>query len=331
MLHGVGHEARHHVRNVLFVAINGSHQEMVANIVGHGEVPPYVGRTLDEVINPLHAALFGIAFVHVGNHTVACPHDVDATIELGTEGSKVSALHVRPALVVLRRAHDERVHVLLHFHELFVDVVQEFGLSVGIGSFARDVVEEHGKGAHAQVIHLLELAEQVVTVFLIPLDVLARMNGPYEVYGIFLGYLNEFLDLLGFLFRIRQAPVGRAMIRVILWTVDIGVHLVLSVELQMTKTCLMAPRSTIEAFHHATETDFRPVGDFGHGQLSVFHQLSEGLHGIESAPFVISCQDDFFRTDAEEVAFCLGRDEFLIFAYGLVASLADVDFQASVG
>ena len=49
------------------------------------------------------------------------------------------------------------------------------------------------------------------------------------------------------------------------------IHLVLSVELQMTKTGFVAPWSTIESFHHTAEADVRPVCDFGNRYLSVFH------------------------------------------------------------
>ena len=253
---------------------------------------------------------------------------MDARVELGAEGSEVTALHVRPALVVFRRTHDEWIHVLLHLHEVFIEVVQEFSLLVGLGTFARDVIEEHGKRAHAQVVHLLELADEVCTVFIVPLDVLARVDSPHEVHFVLLGHFHQLLQLLGFLFRIRQAPVRRAVVRVILRTIDIGVHLVLAIELQVAKTCFVAPWSTIETFHHPTEADFRIVSDFSHWQLLVLQELGKGLYGIEGASLVVTGQHEFLRADADEVAFLLGRDEFLVFVDSLVSTFADHDAEA---
>ena len=207
MFHRIGYKTRHEVGDVEVVAINRTHEQVVANIVGYREVPPYVCRTLDEVVDPFHTTLFSVTFVHIGNYTVACPHDVDAWIQLSTQGSKISTFYIRPTLVVFSRAHDERSYIFLYLYEFFIDVVQEFGLLVSLGTFPRNVVEEYSIRADAQFIHLLELGEQVITVFLIPFDVLSRVDSPYEVYRIFLGYLYQFLDLLGFLFRIRQTPI----------------------------------------------------------------------------------------------------------------------------
>ena len=149
MFHRIGYKTRHEVGDVEVVAINRTHEQVVANIVGYREVPPYVCWTLDEVVDPFHATLFSVTFVHIGNYTVACPHDVDAWIQLSTQGSKISTFYIRPTLVIFSRTHDERSYIFLYFHELFVNVVQEFGLLVCLGTFPRNVVEEYSIRANA--------------------------------------------------------------------------------------------------------------------------------------------------------------------------------------
>ena len=323
MLHRIGDETRHAVGDVEVVAIDGTHQQVVAHIVGHGEVPPDVRRTLDAFVYPLDARLGDVR-----NHAVARPHDLDARVELGSERGEVVALRVRPTLVVFRGTHHERSHVRLRLHEMFVDVVQQFRLLHGIGSLAGDVVEEHGERAHAEVVHLLELGEQEVAVAACPLDVKSRMDCPHEVHGILFRHLHQLLDLLRLLFGIGQTPVGGTVVGVVLRTVDVGVHLVLAVEFQLAEACLVAPRRSVEALHHAAEADARIVGDVRHGEAVLLQQPAEGLQGVERAALVIAGKHDFFRTDAEEIALLLVRDEAAELPDSLVAPFADVDARA---
>ena len=56
------------------------------------------------------------------------------------------------------------------------------------------------------------------------------MDGPNEIYTIPFTSVNKFFDVLLFAFGIRQTPVGRTVIRVVLRTVDIDVELVPAVE-----------------------------------------------------------------------------------------------------
>ena len=55
---------------------------------------------------------------------------------------------------------------------------------------------------------MIELVDEIPIVFLIPLDVLARMYGPYEVYTVATASLNEFVNIASLVVGIRQAPVG---------------------------------------------------------------------------------------------------------------------------
>jgi hypothetical protein len=66
----------------------------------------------------------------------------------------------------------------------------------------------YGKRTHAKVVHMIELVDEILIVFLIPLDVLARMYGPYEVYTVATASLNEFVNIASLVVGIRQAPVG---------------------------------------------------------------------------------------------------------------------------
>ena len=55
---------------------------------------------------------------------------------------------------------------------------------------------------------MIELVDEVLVVFLIPLDILARMYGPYEVDTVAPASLNEFVYVASLVVGIRQAPVG---------------------------------------------------------------------------------------------------------------------------
>ena len=117
------------------------------------------------------------------------------------------------------------------------------------------------------------------------------------------------------------------MIRIVFWAINISVHLVLTIELQVAKTCLVAPRCAVESFHYTTETHFRIVGNFCYRQLIVVYQLFQSLYGIERTLFVITSQDDLLRTDAEEITFVLFWDEFVILANRLVSTFTDIDMH----
>ncbi len=84
-----------------------------------------------------------------------------------------------------------------------------------------------------------------MAVFIVPLDVHPRVNGPIEVDTPQFRTLVEFLQLLGFAFGIRLAPVV-AMIGVVLRAVDVDVHLVVAVEIELAEAVLMAPGLSVE-------------------------------------------------------------------------------------
>ena len=55
---------------------------------------------------------------------------------------------------------------MLLLYEVVVDVVKQFGLFVGFGAFAPDVVKEYSKGADAQFINLASNASRSSAVHL---------------------------------------------------------------------------------------------------------------------------------------------------------------------
>lgn len=126
---------------------------------------------------------------------------------------------------------------------------------------------------------------QILIVFLVPLDILSRMDSPHEVYSVAATSLNEFADVLSLFLRIRQAPVRTTVIWVILRTIEIGVHLVLSVIVDEGKTHLMRPRFAIETFYHTTVWKIRVVITGGVRHLTLRHlaayNLAQSLQTIE--------------------------------------------------
>ena len=55
---------------------------------------------------------------------------------------------------------------------------------------------------------MIELVDEVLIVFLVPLDVLARMDSPNEVDTVASASLNEFVYVASLVVGIRQTPVG---------------------------------------------------------------------------------------------------------------------------
>ena len=163
---------------------------------------------------------------------------------------------------------------------MVIQIIQQLSLLFSLGSFAGNVIEEHRKGTYPQLIHTFKLLQQQVTVFFIPFDVLSRMNSPVKDYTIFISLVHQFLQLGSLLCRIRLAPVRSAVIRIILRTIQIDIHLVASVEFQLTETGFMTPGSTIKAFYNSTIRHIGIVGHFCQRQLAQCHQLCQRLHTI---------------------------------------------------
>ena len=208
--------------------------------------------------------------------------------------------------------------------EVVVHIVQEFGLLVGLGAFAPDVVEEHGEGADAQVVHLFEFGHERVAVLCSPFDVDARVDGPVEVHAPLFGVFVQFLYAFGFGIGVSLSPVV-AVVGVVLGTVDIDVHFVASVELNLAQACLVAPRSAVETLHGSPECHVGPVGDGAAFHFSFSDGAEEGLHAIEQSGFVGTCNHGTLGCDFEEVALSVCRYACGIFLHRLVALHAECE------
>ena len=227
VFHRVRHETRKFVGDVQIVAVCGSQRDVVAHEVGHWEIPPDIGLALNALVDPV-----GAFFVDAMNHGVARPHDVDALVEFGAQRTQIALLLVDPRAVVFRWAHHERCHIWFLLNEVVVNIVEQFGLLVGLGAFSPDVVEEHGKGPHSQFVHLLKFGHQGIAVFVVPFNVNAWMDGPVEAHAVALGMFCQFLDAQAFLLGIWHTPMS-TVVRVVFRTIYIYVHLVAAVEVKL--------------------------------------------------------------------------------------------------
>ena len=202
---------------------------------------------------------------------------------------------------------------------MVVQVVQQVGLLVGLGTFARNVVEEHGKATYPQLIHLLELVQQILAVFVVPLDVLPRMDGPIEDDIVLAGLVYQLLQLGRLAFGIGLAPVRSAVIGVVLGTVQIDIHLVATVKVQLAQAGFMTPGGAVETLNHATVGHVRVVGNLGQRQLGKCQQLCQRLHTVVGTARIGTGDDDLILVHLQVIAFGLGWYPAGILAYCLVA------------
>ena len=314
IFHRIGAETAHQVVDVLSVAVGLAHEQTALAIVVHGIVEPDEGLALDLSVNPFHVILLN----HV-HHAVAGPHNAYLGIHLGSQGGQIIA--ARPCLVILGGTHDEGLHVCVLAHKLVGNVVEQSGLLVALGSFAPDVVKEDGKGADAQRIHLLQLFHHGHRVCLVPLDVASGMDGPYKLHFVAVGSLHQLAQQGGFLLGVGLTPLG-TVVGVVLGTIDIDVHLVLAIEVELAQTVLVAPGIAIEALNDTTARNAGPVGDLALHHLGLAHHLQQALHAIVCTVVVLSGNHNLVCRHLQIVTLCLGGNLFLEFLYGLVSLLA---------
>ena len=184
MFHRVRYKSRHVACNVFAVAIGWTKKYMVSNKVAHREVPPNVSLTVNSAVNPLHRLL-----VYAMHNRIACPHYPYVLIHLCAKCAQITLLVVGPCFVVFGRTHYKRRYVLMSVDEVVVNIVQQFGLFVGLSAFSPDVIKENGERAYAKSVHHLKFVDKIVAVFVVPLYVHSWVNCPIEVYTILLGYL----------------------------------------------------------------------------------------------------------------------------------------------
>ena len=325
MFHGVADETGHGVGDVKVVAVGGSHQNVVAHEVADGEVPPDVCLAVDAGVYPFHGLL-----VDAVHHGVTGPHDVNVFVHLRTERTEITFGIVSPGAVVLCRAENERSHVFVDGDEMVIDIVQQVCLLVGFCSFTPDVVKEDGESANAEGIHLLQLRHEVVSVFHRPFDIYTRMDCPVELHTVFLCVLVEFLDAGSLILGIRFSPLI-AVVGVILRTVDIDVHLVTTVEFNLTETGFVTPGRAVEAFDRAAIGDIGPVRHFRFLQFAFCHGRQQGLHAPEEAGLIGSSDDCPLLVDAKIISLVAVGNHVLHLRHALVAFHAKGHGEGSGG
>ena len=274
----------------------------MACIIGYREVPPVISRALDAGVHPVEGLAGQVTTYHITR-----PEYIDRWIEGITEDSQRTGwFWIRPETGIIGRTHHKRSHITLSLHKLLSQAVQEFRLLDWVGTLAGNIIKEDGERTHTEVVHQVELVNQVLIVFLVPLDILSWMDSPYEIYTVATASLYEFADVLSLFLWIRQAPVRAAVIRVVLRAIEIGVHLVLSIIVDEGKTHLMRPRLAIEAFYHTTVWKIRVVVASGIRHLALCHlavyNLAQGLQAIESATLIVSHNLDTFGISLQAVS-----------------------------
>ena len=295
---------------------------MVDTVVAHGVVEPDVCLALDLVVDPGHVAL--VYHVH---DAVAGPHDVDVAVHDAAECRQVYA--VSPSAVVLCGADDAWVHVRVCLLKFGCNIVHEFGLLVAVCTVVvPEVVPEYGKCPYAELAHCLELVYDVVPVGLVPLDVLARVDGPHELNLVCLGGVHIACDLCGKVCGILLAPFA-LVVCVILRAVDVDVHLLASEHLEESHTVLLAVGVAVVALY---KTALWYIGVVGHGgahHVGLRCHLQECLHSVECTAAVIAGNYYLAFLHCKVITLGLLRDEVLICGNGLVATLSHDDLDLS--
>ena len=209
--------------------------------------------------------------------------------------------------------------VVVFLDEVVPNVVQLSTLQRGIGT--AEVIEEDGKVAHAQRIDIFQFRHNCLEVGLAVRDASTCVNGPYKVDVSLAGIGSQFCNDSPLLGRVVGAPL-RAMVGVVFGTIDIDVHLVRGIEVELTLSVFGTPGIAIETFNHsALERAGIVLDGDAHHHLGLKH-LHQGLCGIVSTSLVTTSKDDGVGRYLEIVALSLCGDERCILGYCFVADLA---------
>ncbi len=132
------------------------------------------------------------------------------------------------------------------------------------------------------------------------------MYRPHEIDMIPLTGIHQFPYIIRLILRIRHAPVGGTVIWIILRSVDIIRHLVLSVEINKGETHLVAPRIAIETLHHTSVFQIGIVVYIHvwkilippHGAID---KLTQCLQRIKHASLIVCCHLYPFLVDRQRI------------------------------
>ena len=93
------------------------------------------------------------------------------------------------------------------------------------------------------------------------------MNGPIENDIVLLRPIHQYFQLFSFSSRIRLAPVGSPVIRIVFRSIDIDIHFVPTIKIKLAYTRLLTPGSTVKTFYHTPIGNIRIVRHFSQRQL----------------------------------------------------------------
>ena len=216
----------------------------------------------------------------------------------------------------------------MFLHKHGVDIVEQFGLLLTARAFAGNIVKENGERTNAELIHLLELVHEIVAILRCPTNIAAGMDSPVEIHPAGVGTIHQFTQLSRFLFGIGVAPV-LTVVGIVLRAVDIDVHLVATVEIELAQTVFVTPRTTVEPFDRTTECHIGPVLHGTFFELSLGHHRAQGLHAIIKTAFVTTDEHHAFGRDGQIISLGVLGDEFPVLGKGFLAHHTQGDAEVA--
>ena len=210
---------------------------------------------------------------------------------------------------------------------MVVYIIQQGSLLVRLRPLTGYVIEKYGKCPYSQFVHPFELVHERIPVFLVPADVLSRMDSPIKQHVILVCPLHQLLQLGSLLLGIRLPPVRGTMIRVVFGAVQVHIHLVTAIKIQLAQPGFMAPWSTIKTLHHSTEGNIRIVLHLHQWYLSLCQQLCECLHPVIGSTFIGTDNHNRFLSYSKIIAFSHLRNFHGIFLHALVALQPHLHYQ----
>ena len=100
------------------------------------------------------------------------------------------------------------------------------------------------------------------------------------------------------------------MIRVVFGAVNVDVHLVTGIKVELAQAGFVAPGSAVETFYYSSPCHVWPVGHCTAFQIPVFHDVQQRLHAVEHALLIGSANVDGFLLYAYGITFAAVGDLF---------------------
>ena len=172
------------------------------------------------------------------------------------------------------------------------------------------------------MVHNLQLCHEFVAVLVVPFDVNARVYCPVEVHTVLLGYLDELGNAVCLYLGVWLAPLV-AVPGVILRAINVYIHLVATIELQLALACLVAPWCAVETLYCSAERHVGPVGNCTCLELALLHHAEECLHAVEETLLIVAGNDNLLLGYLHEVTLALCRDVLPVLANFALATYTE--------